>query len=103
MRADRLCKLSAARGEVRRDNWVSVLQLERSYHRETNRAAADHQRYVFCIQASLLHRVISHRHRLSQRGSFGGEAIWHFEQQSLSQAHVLAITARVVVRIPDRL
>src|SRR5262249_25685832 len=67
-----LREFAPARREIRGDDRMLALELERRDHREPDGAASDYQRNVTFLQARFFDRVVAYRHRLGKRGPFGG-------------------------------
>jgi hypothetical protein len=96
-------QLATARREVGGDDRANVAQAECRDHREADRPAADDERRVLLRDAGLADGVQADGHRLRERGVIGRQVARHRKQHRFCQAHVLAVAARVVVRVADRL
>ena len=82
---------------------MQTLDLQRSDHREPDRAAADHERHLAALHPRLLDRMHADRQRFGQRGVLRQQAVRHFQQQRFAEQHPLGIAADILVGIADAL
>ncbi len=76
---------------------------ERGDDCEPDRTATEHERALALLDARLVHRVQTNRHRLGERGATGVETVRHLEAHARSESHAVGVRTVVVVREPDRL
>ena len=89
--------------EVRRDDRLDALRLQRGDHREPDRSATEHERAFAGLDPRLVDRVQPTVIGSVERGARGVEPVRDLEAHARGQPHAVRVGAVVGVREPDRL